>query len=68
MPIAEALRHKIRYFTDGVVIGSAEFINRIFERERHRFGPKRKDGARRMRGADFGPLRVLRDLRLRAFG
>jgi len=68
MPIAEALRHKIRYFTDGVVIGSAEFINRIFERERHRFGPKRKEGARTMRGADFGPLRVLRDLRVRAFG
>jgi len=68
MPIAEALRHKIRYFTDGVVIGSAEFINRIFERERHRFGPKRKDAARKMRGANFGPLRVLRDLRVRPFG
>jgi len=68
MPIAEVLRHKIRYFSDGVVLGSAEFVNRTFERERHRFGPKRKDGARKMRGADFGTLRVLRALRVRAFG
>jgi putative transposase len=68
MPITEALLHKIRYFTDGVVLGSAEFVNRVFERERHRFGPKRKDGARKLRGANFGALRVLRDLRVRAFG
>jgi len=67
MPIAEVLRHKIRYFSDGVVLGSADFVNRTFERERHRFGPKRKDGARKMRGADFGALRVLRALRVRAF-
>jgi len=64
MPIAEVLLHKIRYFSDGVVLSSAEFVNRAFERERHRFGPKRKDGARKMRGVQrFGPLRVLRVLR-----
>lgn len=37
----------------------------VFEREqeaRKRFGEKRSTGARPMRGADWGELRVLRDL------
>jgi hypothetical protein len=33
-----------------------------------RTGPRRKTGARKMRGADFGGLRVLRDLRVRVIG
>jgi hypothetical protein len=41
---------RIRYFADGAVIGSKEFVNEAFVSARDRFGPKRKDGARRMRG------------------
>ncbi|MDF1755612.1 MAG: transposase [Verrucomicrobiales bacterium] len=63
MSIPEVLRHRVRYFSDGAVLGSAAFVNRVFERERSRFGPRRQDGARRMRGANWGSLRVLRDLR-----
>ena len=44
------------------VLGTAEFVNEVFERERERFGPKRETGARKMRGANWGDLRVLRDL------
>ncbi len=35
----------------------------FFEDKRDGFGEKRKDGGRRMRGAQWGELRVLRDLR-----
>jgi putative transposase len=70
MPLAEALRRKVRYFTDGAVIGSAGFVEEVFGRLKAegRTGPRRRTGARKMRGADFGPLRSLRDLRVRPMG
>ena len=64
----EMLRCRVRYFTDGAVMGSREFVNAIFQAERHRFGPKRKDGARRMRFVEGDALRVLRDLRVAPVG
>ena len=60
------LRCRVRYFTDGVVIGSRMFVNEAFAASRERFGAKRKDGARKMRGAAAaaaGVLWSLRDLR-----
>jgi len=60
------LRCRVRYFTDGAVIGSREFVNGVFTRCRDRFGGKRKDGARKMRGssaAAAGRLWSVRDLR-----
>ncbi len=71
LSVAEALRRRVRYFCDGAVLGSAEFVEAVFEREqrlRQRFGEKRKSGARRMRGADWGDLRVLRDLQKEVMG
>jgi len=65
--MAKMLRCRIRYFTDGAVIGSKEFVNEAFTRARDRFGSKRKDGARKLRGGDAvaaaGMLWSLRDLR-----
>ena len=64
--LAKMLRCRVRYFTDGVVIGSREFVNEVFARTRERFGPKRKDGARKMRGdaaAAAGVLWSMRDLK-----
>jgi hypothetical protein len=66
--LAGMLLCRIRYFTDGAVIGSRAFVNGAFERARERFGARRKDGARRMRGsgsAAKGVLWSLRDLRKR---
>lgn len=66
--MAKMLRCRVRYFTDGAVIGSREFVNEVFTGARERFGPKRKDGARSMRGSGSGAKGVLwsmRDLRLR---
>jgi putative transposase len=62
------LRHRVRYFTDGAVIGSREFVNEAFAGARERFSARRKDGARRLRGggaAAAGVLWSVRDLRLR---
>jgi putative transposase len=47
------------------VIGSREFVDGVFESARHRFGPKRKDGARKMKGVASpaaGMIWSLRDL------
>jgi hypothetical protein len=62
------LRCRVRYFTDGAVIGSRAFVNEAFTAARERFSEKRKDGARTMRGAGSGAKGVLwsvRDLRVR---
>lgn len=53
----------VRSFAVGLVLGSRAFVEAVFARCRERFGLKRKDGARVMKG--FGELRVMRDLRLR---
>jgi hypothetical protein len=65
--IAKMLRTRVRYFTDGAVIGSKDFVNEAFAAARERFTEKRKDGARRMRGnakAAAGTLWSVRDLRV----
>ena len=67
LKMAKMLRHRVRYFTDGAVIGSKGFVNDIFLEARGRFSEKRKDGARRLRGdakAAAGTLWSARDLRL----
>jgi len=71
MSLQEALRHRVRYFRDGAVLGTEEFVDAVFERMRaqqNQFGEKRTTGARRMRGADWGELRVLRDLQKDVMG
>jgi putative transposase len=60
------LRWKVRYFTDGAVVGSRAFVDGFYEQCRDRFGPKRKSGARKMRGraaVAAGLLWTARDLR-----
>jgi putative transposase len=67
MGMAAMLRCRIRYFTDGAVIGSKEFVNEAFAGARDRFGDKRKDGARRLRGNGkpaAGVLWSVRDLQV----
>ena len=64
--MAKMLRCRVRYFTDGAVIGSKDFVNEAFASARDRFGPKRKDGARKLKGDATpanGVLWSLRDLR-----
>ena len=68
LKMAAMLRCRVRYFTDGAVIGSKAFVNEAFAAARDRFTEKRKDGARRMRGSGApaaGELWSMRDLRVR---
>ena len=58
----ELLHCRVRYFTDGVAIGSKGFVNEIFTANRSRFGVTRKDGARRLRG--IKSLYSMRNLRI----
>jgi REP element-mobilizing transposase RayT len=65
---AAMLRCRVRYFTDGAVIGSKVFVNEAFALSRERFTAGRKDGARRLRGNGkpaAGVLWSMRDLRVR---
>jgi putative transposase len=61
------LRCRVRYFTDGAVYGSKEFVEKMFQKERGRYGVKRKTGARALKGVD-GEVFALRALQKRVFG
>jgi hypothetical protein len=62
---SELLRCRVRWFSDGVAIGSKSFVEGVFTTCRQHFGAKRKDGARKLR-EDAGDLHALRELRRRA--
>jgi putative transposase len=61
LPIWKVLRCRVRYFSDGAVLGSSSFVDSFFEHERFRFGPKRETGARKLR-ISMGSITSLRDL------
>ena len=64
--LGKMLRCRVRYFTDGAVIGSRAFVDEVFARCRERFGERRKSGPRKLRGsgaAAAGMLWSVRDLR-----
>ena len=63
------LRCRVRYFTDGAVIGSRLFGNGVFGALRERFGATRKTGARLLRGlAREECLYALRDVKAGGVG
>ena len=67
IPYGRMLRCRVRYFTDGAVIGSRAFVNEAFAHARERFSQARRDGARTMRGPAAvakGMLWSARDLRV----
>jgi putative transposase len=68
VPMASFLRCRVRYFCDGAVLGSKDFVEGLFRQYRDRFGPNRRSGARRLKGLAGEGLYALRDLRLGVFG
>jgi len=64
LPWGEYVRCRVRYFTDGAVIGSRVWVDQVFNQHRNRFGPKRKDGARMFRFLSDSSIFGLRGLRL----
>jgi putative transposase len=66
LKISKVIQCRVRYFTDGAVIGSKSFVDGVFEASRDQFGPKRKDGARKPHGSlgeMAGEIWSLRDLK-----
>lgn len=64
----ESLRCRVRYLSDGVVLGSREFVDAYFHGNRERFGSRREDGARRMQFITMPGLFSLRDLQKAPIG
>lgn len=54
---------RIRHFTDGIVLGTKEFVDRVFAENRAALRTSSKRGARKPRGIDLGPLHTMRHLR-----
>ncbi|MDA0346087.1 MAG: transposase [Verrucomicrobia bacterium] len=67
LPVGQVLRLKVRYFTDGMVLGSKEYVDQIFKSHRHLFGKNRKTGARQMVGMKDSGMTVMRNLRKGVF-
>ncbi len=65
LSLAQLLRCRVRYFTDGLALGSESFLESLFAQLRAIFSGARQTGARRMRGGDWDGLRSARDLRVR---
>ena len=49
LSMREALHCRVRYFSDGMILGSRVFVDETFHRYRSNFGVKRQTGARNMR-------------------
>ena len=63
--LGKMLRLRVRYFSDGAVLGSRAFVDGVFRACRDRFGERRQSGARKLRGvaaAAAGRLWSARDL------
>ena len=68
--LRELLDRQVRYLVDGAVIGTRVFVDRVFNAQPPEKRGKRKTGARKMRGGDWGDegLYSLRDLRKDVIG
>ena len=64
LSMAQLLRCRLRYMSDGLAIGSASFVEKVFQSKREIFSERRTSGARRMRGGNWGELRCARALRV----
>ena len=68
LTLGEVLRCRVRYFTDGLILGRKVYVDEVFLRHRGHFSAKREDGARAMKGAQWGDLFAARALRVDVMG
>ena len=69
LPRAVLLRCRVRYFTDGAILGSKEFVQEVFEQHKDQLGVRRwRTSGKTLPGAEWEGLRSFRDLRRRVFG
>jgi putative transposase len=63
----ELIQLRVRYFSDGLVLGSREFVESMFEEHREKFTSRRKNGARKI-AEESGGLFALRKLQVNPVG
>ncbi|MBK9989659.1 MAG: transposase [Verrucomicrobia bacterium] len=69
LPLATVLRCRVRYFTDGAVLGSQAFVETHLAAYRERHGARERTAPRPLAPiTDWGGLTALRGLRKNAFG
>ena len=68
LPKAVMLRCRVRYFTDGAILGSAEFVHGFTGAWQMERGRKHAPKVNAMRGSDWGDLAVIQGIRRQVFG
>ena len=68
LPLAVVLRCRVRYFTDGAILGSAEFVRGHATRWQAERGRKHAPKINLVRGAPWGDLTVVNGMRRALFG
>lgn len=64
----EYLKCRVRYFCDGAVLGSREFVEGVFRSARERAVPEHSNASHEVRGLEAPALFVIRNLRSQVFG
>ena len=64
VPLAEVLRLRVRYFSDGTALGSKAFLEQLGALWKECHGVEHKRNANRMRAGEWGGLRSYRNLQV----
>lgn len=67
LPKSAVLRCRIRYFTDGAILGSAEYVRGFTHAVQKDLRRKRLPEVNPLRGADWGDIAVIQSLRRQVF-
>jgi hypothetical protein len=68
LPMRVLLRVKVRYLTAGAIIGSREFIRKVYEGRKDALGPNRSRISTPMKHGEWGGLHSFRNLGKKIFG
>lgn len=68
LPRATVLRCRVRYFTDGAILGSQEYVRDFVEAWQLEKGRKHPPKPQLLRGADWSGLATIQSLKNRLFG
>ncbi len=68
LPKTTVLRCRVRYFTDGAILGSKEFVHSYIGAWQREKGRKYPPKVNSMQGANWGDLAVIQGLRRQVFG
>ncbi len=68
LPKSVMLRCRVRYFTDGAILGSAEFVRSFTGAWQMERGRKHPSKVNMMQGGDWGGLAVIQGIRRQIFG